>query len=182
MQCSGYAGGGASDVRRGGFKLIDRIWLPAAAAATAPTATSTDDVGGSGGKGGGSRPAQEAPAPGTEPQVAAAEAERKITAEPEAHGGCEAEVQVSSDPRARAATAARAVRRYPLVAPAAEAAAVAIMAAVAAALGRTTLPTITKPAAVVAAVRHIRPNAIKFRVWQGWKSKVPTGLVVFSWD
>lgn len=29
---------------------------------------------------------------------------------------------------------------------------------------------------------YIEPGAIKYRAWQGWKSKVPDGLVVFGWE
>ena len=29
---------------------------------------------------------------------------------------------------------------------------------------------------------YIEPGAIKYRAWQGWKSKVSSGLVVFSWE
>ncbi|HXO18126.1 MAG TPA: hypothetical protein VN909_08140, partial [Candidatus Dormibacteraeota bacterium] len=52
--CTGYAGGGASDVRRGGYKLTDRILVAGGGGGNGANGDESYDVGGSGGKGGGS--------------------------------------------------------------------------------------------------------------------------------
>ncbi len=52
--CNGYGGGGASDVRRAGFKLADRILVAGGGGGAGANGDESADTGGSGGKGGGS--------------------------------------------------------------------------------------------------------------------------------
>lgn len=53
-ECKGYGGGGASDVRRGGYKLSNRILVVGGGGGNGATGDETSDIGGIGGKGGGS--------------------------------------------------------------------------------------------------------------------------------
>jgi hypothetical protein len=52
--CTGYGGGGASDVRTGGYKLTNRILVAGGGGGNGANGDESSDTGGSGGKGGGS--------------------------------------------------------------------------------------------------------------------------------
>lgn len=52
--CSGYGGGGASDIRRGGYKVTDRILIAGGGGGDGANGDEDYDIGGAGGKGGGS--------------------------------------------------------------------------------------------------------------------------------
>jgi hypothetical protein len=52
-ECTGFGGGGASDVRKENYKLADRILVAAGGGGTGGSGDESYDVGGNGGKGGG---------------------------------------------------------------------------------------------------------------------------------
>jgi hypothetical protein len=53
-ECKGFGGGGASDVRRGGYRVTDRILVSGGGGGNGANGDESADTGGSGGQGGGS--------------------------------------------------------------------------------------------------------------------------------
>jgi hypothetical protein len=179
--CTGYGGGGASDVRRGGYKMGDRILVAGGGGGNGANGDEYYDVGGSGGKGGGSTAGAGHSGSGDGTPGGGGGGGTQYDGGKGGAGGTGSGSGISGSLGVGGDGGSGASSYGGSGGGGAGGGYYGGGGGGAGSGSYTSSDEYESGGGGGGGSSWIKPGFIEFRGWQGWKSKEPTGLVVFSW-